>query len=245
MKSRLFNLAVLLSLVVLNPCWAQVALDATAEGEVDPSTSLTIPLTVSGANRALYAPCVHSPGGDDVTALTATFNGVPMTPIITDTTTHSNRHVVVFRLIAPATGTNNAVFDWGGTNRSFACALASFTGVNQTTPEDAYVLTDGGGGVSSISRSVASATGDMIMDVVVLPNGILNLVVNNGNTQLQQRSGGAGGLNSMGTSYEAGAATETLGWTWDTATVAAVQWAWNINAASAGTPELTTRRRGQ
>lgn len=209
-----------------------VAFDAGSEGEADPGASLTIAHTVSGSDRVLYCAITHSPGGDEVDQVTATYNGTAMDVMFTDMTTHGSRRVRVFRLVEPATGTNDVVFSWGGGSQSFRAVCASFTGVDQADPDDAHVLTDGSGGGTSTSRSVTSATDDMVMDVVVMGNGVTGLTVDGGQTEINQIL--AGGItNGIGASYEAGATSVTVGWSW-TGFVAYVQWAWNINASAGG-----------
>lgn len=212
-----------------------VAFDAASEGANTPDgTSLTISHTCTGSDRALYAVVSHTPGDTDVSGVTATYNGTTMDVLFTDTTTHSSRHVRAFRLVAPSTGTNNVVFSWSG-NAGMAAICASFTGVDQTDPDDTQVLTDGGGGATSSSRSVTSATGDMVMDVLVLSNNASAITVSGTNTEINQidPTGGSDDPNAIAASYEAGAATVTPSWSW-TGLVAAVQWAWNINAATGG-----------
>ncbi len=212
-----------------------VAFDARSEGMNTPDgTSLTISHACSGSDRALYAVISHTPGDADVDTVTATYNGTAMDVLFTDTTTHSSRHVRAFRLVAPSTGTNNVVFSWSGT-AAMAAICGSFTGVDQADPDDAQVLTDGTAGGTSSSRSVTSAAGDMVMDVLVLQNFASSLAVSGTNTEINQMipAGGVNDPNAIGSSYEAGAATVTPSWGW-TGTVSYVQWAWNINAASGG-----------
>lgn len=207
-----------------------VAFDARSEGEAVPGTSLTIAHTVSGSNRVLYCAITHDPGGDEVDQVTATYNGTAMAVFFTDMTTHASRRVRVFRLVAPDTGTHDVVLSWGGDSQFFRAVCASFTGVDQTTPDDAQVLTDGSGGGTSTSRSVSSATGDMVMDTVVLSAFATSMAVSGTNTEINQIVA-AGMGNGIAASYEAGAATVTPSWSW-TGSVAWVQWAWNINAAA-------------
>lgn len=212
-----------------------VVFDARSEGANTPDgTSLTMSHIVSGSDRALYCVVSHTPGDADVDTVTATYNSVAMDVLFTDTTTHSSRHVRAFRLVAPDTGTHDLVLSWSGT-AGMAAVAASFTGVDQADPDDAQVLTDGSGGGTSSSRSVSSAVGDMVMDVLVLSNNVSSLAVSGTNTEINQvvPAGGADDPNAIAASYEAGAATVTPSWGW-TSTVSYVQWAWNINAAAGG-----------
>lgn len=222
--------------------WAAVAHDADSEGQVNPGTSLTISHTVTGSNTVLYVNCVCEPGYTDVDVLTASYNGVSMPVKFTDTTTSGNRHIRVFEMVAPASGTHNILVEWGALNRAFSCNATSFTGVDQSAPSDAHVLTDGTGGVTSISRTVSSAAGDMVMDTVVGPTSGITFTVNNGNT-LSNESTGDFSLTALGASYEAGAASVTVGWAWGGAGISAVEYSWNVRAASAGSAPNSYPRR--
>lgn len=218
-----------------------VAFDARSEALATPATSLSWSHTCSGSDRVLYATVTHEPGSNDVDTVSATYNGVSMDILFTDTTTNGSRHVRVFRLVAPATGTNTLEFTWGGASRQFTGIAASFTGVDQVDPDDAQVLSDGGAGVTTLTRSVTSAVGDMVMDCIVISTGaITNFQVSEGNTEINQHVAVGTGLNGQGCSYEAGAASVTVGWTW-TETISAVQWAWNINASAGGRTTKNTR----
>lgn len=231
-------LVLLVSLAMASPSWAAVAFDARSESTIGADgTSLTVSHTTSGSNRALYCACSHTPGDTGVSGVTATYNSVAMDVLFTDEATHGSRTTRVFRLVAPATGANNVVFSWSGTS-GMAAVCASYTGVDQADPDDAQVVTDGSAGGTSSSRSVTSAVGDMVMDVLVLSNNASSIAVSGTNTEVNQidPAGGADDPNAIASSYEAGSATVTPSWGW-TGTVSYVQWAWNINAdAGGGTP---------
>lgn len=234
--NKLKGLVLVLMLLLPLQGWAAVAFDAASEGLSSTSTtSLTISHTTSGSNRALYCAISHIPGDIDITTVTATYNGVSMDTLFSDAATHGSRQTKVFRLVAPATGANNFVASWSGSSQ-LAAVCASFTGVDQADPDDAHVLTDGTGGGTSSSRSVSSATGDMVMDVITAGNGITGLSVTGTNTlvnDIQVGVSDSGQPAALAASYEAGAATVTPSWSW-TGFVVYVQWAWNINADAGG-----------
>lgn len=109
-------------------------------------------LTVSAAIRS-------TPAGFPASA---TYNGVAMTKAANQTTNNStDGYVVLFYLLAPATGANNVVVSWtgGAATASHPCLghSVSYTGVgsvtNVTTP------TFGASGLNTIT--VTSATGNM------------------------------------------------------------------------------------
>lgn len=224
-------IALLLSLFIPVSSWAAVAFDARSEGLANPGTSLTVAHTVTGSNVVLYVACTHQPGsGVDVTNMTATYNGVSMGVKFTDTTTNGSRHVRVFRLVGASTGTNNWVISWGGANVVVACIAASYTGVDQVTPDDANGTTDGSAGGTSTTQDVSSATGNMVMDVVVLSDFATLPSAGSGQTLINDVLAAAGSNGLFGT-YESGATTVTMDDSW-VGFVSYVQWAWDINAGS-------------
>jgi len=223
------RLLLLLALLVPSHSWAAVAFDAASECTQNTGTSMTCTHNASGSNRVAYCGISHENGSTDVDSVTATYNGVTMDVLFTDTTTHASRHLRVFRLVAPATGSQSVVFDWGGANRAFSAVCGSFTGVDQADPDDAHSVTLQSGG-TTVSTTVSSAAGDMVMDFLVAGSG-LSPAVNNGNTEINQVFVGQT-ASGIAASYEAGAASVETGWT--TAIAVLVHWAWNINAASEG-----------
>jgi len=224
------RLLLLLVLLVPGQAWAAVAFDAASECTQNTGTSMTCTHNASGSNRAAYCVISHENGSTDVDAVSATYNSVAMDVLFTDTATNASRHIRAFRLVAPDTGSQSVVFSWGGTNRAFSAICASFTGVDQADPDDAHSVTAQPEG-TTVSTTVSSATGDMVMDAVVAGSG-LTMSVNNGNTEINQIFVGQT-ANGIGASYEAGAASTETGWL-SGSTAVLIHWAWNINAASEG-----------
>ena len=209
-----------------------VAFDARSEATTNGATSLSWSHTCTGSDRVLYVAITHENGSTDVDAVTATYNGVSMAIFFTDTTTNANKHTRVFRLVAPATGANTIALDWGGLNRAFSAVAASFTGVDQTTPDDAQQAeTNDLSGSTNQDR--ASAVGDMVVDVFVAASSVAGVAVNDGNTEINQifASQTARGV---AMSYEAGATTVTIGWAWTSGFTNFIHWTWNVNAATGG-----------
>jgi hypothetical protein len=224
--------AVLLCLCVAVPSWAAVAFDAASECTTNAATSLTCTHVSAGSDRAGYCAITHENGSTDVSSVTATWNGVTMDIVFTDTATHASKHTRLFRLAGQATGSQSVVFDWGGASRAFSAVCGSFTGVDQADPDDAQVVVtnDLSGGTTD---SVSSAAGDMALDILVTASS-LNSAVDGaqGNTLINALFDGQT-ANGLGMSYEAGAASVTTGWTW-TGLANYVHWQININASSGG-----------
>lgn len=224
-----------------------VAFDARSEGERATSgTSLTVSHTCSGSNRALYAAIVYGSGAElDLSTVTATYDGVSMDVLFTDQTA-ANRPTRVFRLVAPNTGTHDIVFSWSG-NSFLRAVAASFTGVDQSDPDDTQTAIDGSGGGTSSSGNISSATNNMTMDVLLVTNGVTGLAVTGtGQVEVNQivADGVGAGYLGIASSYSPGATTQTMSWGW-TGFVSYRGWTWDINAATAGGTDLNVGHIGE
>lgn len=225
--------AVLLTLCLTSPSWAAVAFVAGAECEGP--TGMTCSITPSGTNRALFVCVTQAPGGGaEVDAVSAAFNtSETLTAIHTDITTNSNRRIRIFRRTAPTATTANVDFTWAGGNHMRAI-VGTYSGVDQTTPEDAVQTVDGSGGGTSSTVNVSSATGDMVMDCLTAAAGVTVLTSGAGQTEINQMTTDTGaGHQALASSYEAGSATTTMSWGW-TGFSTYVGWAFNINADAGG-----------
>lgn len=213
---------------------AQVAFDAGSEHQNNNDGSCSWSHTTAGSNRVLYLAIVYI---DALTSMTASYNAVDMGAPFIDTRA-TNRRLVVWRMVAPATGANTATITWTDGNREPLCAGASFTGVDQVTPNDANVESDGLG--TSSTHDVASAVGEMVMSWAVNAGVITAWTAGAGQTEIQQEVSALAGANLM-TSYESGAATVTMSTSW-TSSATWRQVSANINA-SGGAAACTGQMR--
>jgi hypothetical protein len=140
---------------------ASVVLDFASVGQgALGASSLSWSHTVgSGANLALVVgvvgACVPS----------VTYGGVALThagQVYNNNTAPSSTDLFV--LVAPATGTNTVKVSYSSCTSDVEAGSISFTGVNQSTPL-AHVTTNYGSGTNP-QVTVASASGDMVVDVV-------------------------------------------------------------------------------
>jgi hypothetical protein len=205
-----------------------VTFDAGSEHDSGAVSSTTFSHTVANqANRVIYLLITAQSGGLDFANITScTYNSVAMTVFFTAT---PNRRIRVYRLVAPSTGTNDFNVQWSGGNQEVRMVGISCYGVDQADPDDAQDETDAGG--TSTSGATTSAVGDLVLDVLVAATGITGLAVDAGQTEINQSLGAF--LDSVGTSYEAGAASVTMGWSW-TGFSSFDHWRWNVNAAASG-----------
>lgn len=218
---------------------------------VNGASPLAFSLNPSGSNVVMYVGISHAPGaGADPSAATATWHSAAQsfTTKFTDITTNGSRQIRVQRLLNPDQGSFSGEVTWSGGGHMRVIAFW-LTGVDQVTPDDAQDTFDGGSGVTSTTHTIASAVGNLVVDFAVSPNSITNFNAAGGQTEIAKSTtdGGGAGLNSQGASYEPGAASVGMGWSW-TETVSAVGWAFDVNAAAAvaaDPPQRTKFVRGK
>lgn len=127
-----------------------IAYDATASGSTVFGTSATWSHTCTGSDRVLY---VAASAGVTITGIT--YNGVSLTILA-----GSGTGAVLARLVAPATGANNVVVSTGS-SEEIAGVSASYTGVDQTTPDEN--TTSATTGDENPTINVTSATGKLVV----------------------------------------------------------------------------------
>ncbi|MFI3186795.1 MAG: DUF4347 domain-containing protein [Methylococcaceae bacterium] len=199
------------------------------------TNSLTWSHTVnSGTNRVLFVEL--SINGVSAIANSVTYGGVSMTLV---GRAGGNHGIEIWRLINPTVGTANVVASLAGAT-PVAGGAATFNGVNQTTPTGTFVSATGTSTTASVT--VASATGDVVMDVQYWVNTGAN-IVGAGQTSQWSRTTTD---NSMlgGSTTEAGAASVTM----SSAVNTSSQWeigAVSIKAAAANSSPVNTMPSAQ
>lgn len=157
--------------------------------------------------------------------VSVTYNGVSMTAIgsrvsgegaLPDT----RAAVEMFRLInaqLPPPGTYPVVVTFLQPVNYAVGGSASFNGVNQTTPNRAFVSNSGDTSVTPANTpqiNVTSASNEVVLDTVGQSFNAATLLVGPGQTERWNGLSCFGGLNSIGAgSTEPGAATTTMSWT--------------------------------
>jgi hypothetical protein len=137
------------------------------------STSLTWNHTCAGTNRLLTVAVAVGANPDTALTTTATYNGVAMTSVgRVQSNGVSEGYVQMFRLVAPATGTNTvAVTVSGGTPNALTGGSVSFTSVNQTTPLGTPATATGSVGGPTVALS-GTTTGNLVVDAACVGSGI-------------------------------------------------------------------------
>lgn len=109
-----------------------IAFDTATNPALANATSNTVAHTCTGTDRFLYV----SVWMRAVTCTGVTYGGVAMTEIGTRVLTGDSDYIAHYYLKNPASGSNNIVASFSGSNYSMVGA-ASYTGVDQTSPLDA------------------------------------------------------------------------------------------------------------
>jgi hypothetical protein len=174
---------------------------------VGSGTSLTISHTVGvGYLQAVFFmfSFFGFPSG-----VSATFAGQAMTLVGAIAGMH------IYRLVNPPIGTSNAVASATGGTQSRG-VVVSYSGVHQTSPNGTAVT--GSGTASNPSVAVSSAAGRVVIDFVTAQrtgNQAIGLSIGAGQTNIFTTAGTVSDSNdgAIGSSYEAGAGTNTMTWT--------------------------------
>lgn len=115
-----------------------IALDATSVGTVGTGNPISWSHTCTGSNLGLILLVASR---EQYNTNTAAYNAVSMTYVIgSNSTNNTGDFSQVFRLIAPATGANNATYTGGagGTGDTRSGMSISFSGADQTTLVGAF-----------------------------------------------------------------------------------------------------------
>ena len=205
---------------------AQITVKDTSSASVVGATSMTWSHTVtSGSNRALFAGISMEGGGGSSSGVT--YGGTAMTLVGRGQNSHT---VEIWRLLNPAVGTANIVASFGGQSEEVVGGAVSFDGVHQTTPTGTFAGASGSS--NSPSRVVSSATGELVLDVLMARDQPTATAGAGQTARWNRTNGGSGRVRGAG-STEAGAASVTMSWTLGSS----VQW--QIGGVSIK-PALTT-----
>lgn len=205
MRRLLLTLGVLLCAASAS---AQVAIDAVTSAGVTGTTN-TISHTVSGSDRAMVVAC-HVLNG--ATVVTVTYAGVTLSLAQIELQAEENLDVELWTLVAPTTGTNNAVITISGPEAQY-CTVLSFTGVNQSAPFGADVGDQYAASGTAHSHSTTSETNGLVVDAITFQASAGTVTTDAGQTN---RAGPAQFNTDFiyAVSTEPGAASVTTGYSW-------------------------------
>lgn len=132
----------------------------------------------SGSNRLLIVSVAIERDTDRVTAIS--YAGQSLTFVGTSVDPTTTARVEVWRLIAPATGTNTVSVTFNGLS-SVVVAAISFANVNQTTPIAASQFVTGNATLTA-SASVASATDHVVLATIAADDAVNTVTAGSGQT---------------------------------------------------------------
>ncbi len=234
--------------LLARPAQAQIAHDADSNSGVLSNNTTTISWshTFTGSNRVAYVGC----GARDATANNRTVSAVTVGGAsATLIGSHQDNTVPgvpfkmsLWRRIAPATGAQTIAVDMAAYNNTRVyCAAVSFTGVDQTTPEDAAATGESTGNATAVGSAtpITTVTNNawLVGFILKADTEVLTQVGNIG-TQISAATDFEASLGRVGLSYN-GPGTPTgsyyVSWSWGNATPTAHEKT-AIRPASGGPP---------
>lgn len=223
--ANLPKLAALL-LFLFSPAQIQaqgIAFDAASSSNTGAGQagSLTWSHTVSSGNNRILIVGVSIRNSSSQTVGSVTYGGTGLT-FVGATTNSTNARVEIWRLLAPATGTNNIVVTLAASaNGRFVGAAASFTEVDQTTPLGPYFSNTGNTATPTVNVT-SVAQNELVIDTIAnntLDTSVALPCVGGGQTQLwnNRTTNGSSSNNTPGAGSTepgpAGGGTVTMSWT--------------------------------
>lgn len=133
-----------------SPFLFAIAYDNSGE-QATSSSNPSFSLTVSGADRIIIIGPDNGSGGTSIIT-GCSYNSVAATFLTGQSFAGGTAQTRQYYLVAPATGTNTCAAT--GSNSDVRVEAASYTGVNQVTPIDAYTTQTGSG--TSFSPSITT-----------------------------------------------------------------------------------------
>ena len=205
---KLLAASLLLAALCAGTAGAAVVVDSTSSA-ARTGISLAWGHTVgAGADRLLVVGVSIHNGKTAVTNMT--YGGVQLASIGVYATGQGNASVSLWGLVAPISGTASIAITLDRLTSVVAGAV-SFTGVDQVTPWGAFASTSGNS--TNASLAVASAPGEVVVDVLSVRDGTLVVTPAGGQTQRWSGSTGGGVNDVRGAGSTApGAASVALSW---------------------------------
>lgn len=187
---------------------AAPSVDATSTNDTG-AVSMTVSHSTSGADRLmLVGITLHNESGETVTSVT--YNGSALSPVGSAQQGTESR-VEIWSLVAPDTGAHDVVVTFSAQlSRNASIGIATFTGVDQSTPLGSFASANGNS-AGPATVNVSSATNELVFDTVACQQ-CSSLSVGAGQTQRWNLSVERGNHRAAG-STEAGASSVTMSWT--------------------------------
>lgn len=190
-----------------------ISFDDATSAAANSQSSLTFAHPVASQSNGLLIVSVSHVTSDSISSVT--YAGVAMT--LVDSASNGSggtgRVLSMYRLIAPATGSNNVVVTLAAAS-IFAVSAQSFYGVDQTTPLGTAAKTNGSG--TSASVSPGSAVGDVVVDGLSVRHSLSDPSATASQTVDELLVAATNVY--LGAAHKAGASpSTTMSWSWTTA----------------------------
>jgi hypothetical protein len=159
---------------------AAVSHVATLTGSVASGNVTVSGVVPTGANRLMLVGISWKP--DSASAIiSVAFGGTPLTSIGTSYVGNDHR-VDMYQLVNPSTDSANVVVSFNGSTKGSHVSVSTFAGVNQATPLGTRANATGDNTVPTVN--VASASGDLVFDVLTSEKDGTAVSVGAGQTSL-------------------------------------------------------------
>lgn len=212
-----------------------ITFDAGSTGQVASALTLTISHTVGAGSDRVLVVLVHSIAADKLSGATVTYNGVSLgAPVLAFAAGYTYGWVMV----APPVGTANVVITFNAADAYANAVVASFAGVDQSTPVSATGTFNDGFAGSPRSLSVTTPTDGACLDILYIANASTTMTpTGSGQTMVGSKMVNSGVWSTAG-SYRLGAAS-SMDWTFTGGVLAAQQGAIALAPAAGGPAEIT------
>ena len=195
-----------------------IEIDSTSSSSATGATTLSWSHTCAGTNRILIVGLQVFDDTNDTerTVASVTYNGVALTRI--DRQVTSNIASELWRLVAPATGTNTILVTLGAANDFSLGQASSYTGVDQSSPINASNKATSSSTMDATVNVTSTVNNCVVVDSVVKYNTTEAITAGSGQTTIASLSVGSGFGLKGASSYEtkATAGVTTMNWTWTT-----------------------------
>lgn len=190
---------------------AGIAFDAASDsGYQAAASSYSWSHTCTGSNRYLVVGVAMLSLAQSVSGIT--YNSVPLTLLGVQASVSGAARVELWGLVAPATGSNTLAVTLTGAIASAGCA-GSFTGVQQTSPTEAFSsaqATNVGAADATVDATTVAAS-DWVVDIVASDDGSISAGAGQTQRNNVTGAGGSGAMSTEGPQVAPGAVT--MSWT--------------------------------
>ncbi len=181
------------------------AVDAITTVTSTSTSAATLSHTVGSSDNRLLLVGISS---RERSVTGVTYGGTALT-LVGTLNSGPDCRITIYRLINPPSGTANVVVNFSGTlGKGAVVSATSFRGVDQTTPLGTFNSAIGSSTAPSVN--IASASGDLVYDVLALKN-LTALTANSGQTERWDLS--AGEIRGGGSTEPATTTSTTMSWT--------------------------------